>query len=115
MEFGVVHDYPALVGRPDYAAFEEAVDIVDGAERWGLDVMWLAELHFDPLRSVFSSPMCIATAIAARTKRIKIWVAVQVLPLGNPLRIAQEAATIHHISHGRPIFRSCRRGVAQTY
>ena len=45
MEFGVFHEFPALVGRPDSDAFEEAFDIVDGAERWGLDVMWLAELH----------------------------------------------------------------------
>src|SRR5258708_30569976 len=115
MEFGVVHDYPALVGRPDYAAFEEAVDIVDGAERWGLDVMWLAELHFDPPRSVLSAPMCIASAIAARTKRIKIGVAVQVLPLGNPLRIAEEAATVDHISHGRLIFGAGRSRAAKAY
>src|SRR5580693_5492677 len=115
MEFGVFHEFPALVGRPDSAAFEEAFDVVDGAERWGLDVMWLAELHFDPLRSVLSSPMCIASAIAARTKRIKIGVAVQVLPLGNPLRIAEEAATVDQISHGRLIFGAGRSGVAKTY
>ena len=115
MEFGVFHEFPSLVGRPDSAAFEEAFDIVDGAERWGLDVMWLAELHFDPPRSVLSSPMCIASAIAARTKRIKIGVAVQVLPLGNPLRIAEEAATVDHISRGRLIFGAGRSGVAKTY
>jgi alkanesulfonate monooxygenase SsuD/methylene tetrahydromethanopterin reductase-like flavin-dependent oxidoreductase (luciferase family) len=115
MEFGVFHEFPSLIGHPDSAAFEEAFDIVDGAERWGLDVMWLAELHFDPTRSVLSSPMCIASAIAARTKRIKIGVAVQVLPLGNPLRIAEEGATVDHISHGRLIFGAGRSGVAKTY
>jgi alkanesulfonate monooxygenase SsuD/methylene tetrahydromethanopterin reductase-like flavin-dependent oxidoreductase (luciferase family) len=115
MEFGVFHEFPSLTGRSDEAAFEEAFDIVDAAERWGLDVMWLAELHFDPLRSVLSSPMCIASAIAARTKRIKIGVAVQVLPLGNPLRIAEEAATVDQISHGRLIFGAGRSGVAKTY
>ena len=115
MEFGVFHEFPSLVGRPDQDAFQEAFDIVDGAERWGLDVMWLAELHFDPPRSVLSSPMCIASAIAARTKRMKIGVAVQVLPLGNPLRIAEEAATVDHISHGRLIFGAGRSGVAKTY
>src|ERR1700689_4145461 len=115
MEFGVFHEFPSLVGRPDSAAFEEAFDIVDGAERWGLDVIWLAELHFDPERSVLSSPMCIASAIAARTKRMKIGVAVQVLPLCNPLRIAEEAATVDQISHGRLIFGVGRSGVAKTY
>lgn len=115
MEFGVFHEFPSLTGRSDADAFEEAFDIVDGAERWGLDVMWLAELHFDPERSILSSPMCIASAIAARTKRMKIGVAVQVLPLGNPLRIAEEAATVDHISRGRLIFGAGRSGVAKTY
>jgi alkanesulfonate monooxygenase SsuD/methylene tetrahydromethanopterin reductase-like flavin-dependent oxidoreductase (luciferase family) len=115
MEFGVFHEFPALTGRPDAEAFAEAFDIVDGAERWGLDVMWLAELHFDPPRSVLSAPMCIASAIAMRTRRMKIGVAVQVLPLGNPLRIAEEAATVDHLSQGRLIFGAGRSGVAKTY
>jgi alkanesulfonate monooxygenase SsuD/methylene tetrahydromethanopterin reductase-like flavin-dependent oxidoreductase (luciferase family) len=115
MEFGVFHEFPSLTGRPDAEAFAEAFDIVDGAERWGLDAMWLAELHFDPARSVLSSPMCIASAIAVRTRRIRIGIAVQVLPLGNPLRIAEEAATVDQLSRGRLIFGVGRSGVAKTY
>ncbi|HUB16906.1 MAG TPA: LLM class flavin-dependent oxidoreductase [Acetobacteraceae bacterium] len=115
MEFGIFHEFPSLPGRPDAAAFAEAFEIVDGAERWGLDAIWLAELHFDPERSVLSSPMCIASAIAARTQRMKIGVAVQVLPLCNPLRIAEEAATVDQISRGRLIFGVGRSGVAKTY
>jgi len=115
MEFGVFHEFPSLDNRSDSEAFDEAFGIIDGAERWGLDVMWLAELHFDPLRSVLSAPMCIASAIAMRTKRMKIGVAVQVLPLGNPLRIAEEAATVDQISRGRLVFGVGRSGVAKTY
>ncbi len=115
MEFGVFHEFPSLTGRPDADAFDEAFDIVDGAERWGLDALWLAELHFDPGRSVLSSPLCIASAIAARTSRIKIGIAVQVLPLCAPLRIAEEAATVDQLSRGRLIFGVGRSGVAKTY
>jgi alkanesulfonate monooxygenase SsuD/methylene tetrahydromethanopterin reductase-like flavin-dependent oxidoreductase (luciferase family) len=115
MEFGMFHEFPSLPGRPDAAAFADAFDLVDGAERWGLDAVWLAELHFDPARSVLSSPMCVASAIAARTKQIKIGIAVQVLPLCNPLRIAEEAATVDQISQGRLIFGVGRSGVAKTY
>ena len=115
MEFGIFHEFPSLPGRPDAEAFAEAFEIIDGAERWGLDAIWLAELHFDPERSVLSSPMCIASAIAARTRRLKIGVAVQVLPLCNPLRIAEEAATVDQISQGRLIFGVGRSGVAKTY
>lgn len=115
MEFGVYHEFPSLAGRPDTAAFEDAFDLVEAADAWGLDIMWLAELHFDPARSVLSAPLCVASAAAARTKRIRIGIGVQVLPLGNPLRIAEEAATVDQISHGRLILGVGRSGVARTY
>ena len=115
MEFGMFHEFPSLPGRSDGEAFDEAMEQVDAAERLGLDVMWLAELHFEPRRSLLSAPLCIASAIAARTRHIKIGIAVQVLPLCHPLRLAEEAATVDQLSHGRLIFGVGRSGVAQTY
>src|SRR5205807_4415857 len=88
---------------------------VDAIERWGLDVIWLAELHFLPERSVASAPLLIATAVAARTKRVKIGIAVQVLPLCHPLRLAEEVATLDHVSQGRLVFGVGRSGFARTY
>ena len=115
MEFGIFHEFPSLAGRPDAEAFDQAFELVDGAERWGLDAMWLAELHFAPERAVLSSPLCVASAIAARTQRMKIGIAVQVLPLCHPLRLAEEAATVDQLSRGRLIFGVGRSGVAATY
>src|SRR5205814_7421963 len=73
------------------------------------------ELHFSPNRSVLSAPMTLASAIAARTDRIKIGTAVQILPLCHPLQLAEEAATVDHISRGRLIFGVGRSGFARTY
>ncbi|MBV8888088.1 MAG: LLM class flavin-dependent oxidoreductase [Alphaproteobacteria bacterium] len=115
MEFGMFHEFPSLAGRSETEAFDEAMAQVDGAEEWGLDVMWLAELHFDPARSLLSAPLSIASAIAARTRRMKIGIAVQVLPLCHPLRIAEEAATVDQVSRGRLIFGVGRSGVVGTY
>ena len=115
MEFGMFHEFPSLPGRTEGEAFDEAMEQVDAAERLGLDVMWLAELHFEPRRSMLSAPLSIASAIAARTHRMKIGIAVQVLPLCHPLRLAEEAATVDQLSHGRLIFGVGRSGVAQTY
>src|SRR5438874_3418122 len=115
MEFGMFHQFPAVPGGTESDAFDRAFEQVDAAERYGLDAMWLAELHVDPARSVLASPMTIASAIAARTSRIKIGIAVQVLPLCHPLRIAEEAATVDQISDGRLIFGVGRSGLARTY
>src|SRR5881227_3185941 len=115
MEFGMFHEFPSMPGRSETEMFDESMAQIDAAERWGLDVMWLAEIHFAPERTHLSAPLPIAAAIAARTRRIKIGIAVQVLPLCHPLRLAEEAATVDQLSHGRLIFGVGRSGVAQTY
>ncbi|HWB50115.1 MAG TPA: LLM class flavin-dependent oxidoreductase [Stellaceae bacterium] len=115
MEFGMFHEFPSMPGRGETEMFDEAMEQVDGAERWGLDVMWLAEIHFAPERTYLASPLAIASAIAARTERMRIGIAVQVLPLCHPLRLAEEAATVDQVSKGRLIFGVGRSGVVSTY
>lgn len=114
-EFGIFHEFPRSVGRTDAEAFAHSFAQVDAAERWGVDVLWLAELHFLPERSVASAPLVLASAMAARTRRLKIGIAVQVLPLCHPLRLAEEVATLDHISGGRLIFGVGRSGFPRTY
>ena len=101
MKFGLFHEFPCHGDLSQREVFAESFELVDEAERLGTDGIWLAEYHFLPQRSVLSSPVTIATAIAARTKRVRIGLAVQVLPLGNPVRMAEEIATLDHISQGR--------------
>jgi len=115
MEFGMFHEFQALPGETAAQSFAHSLAQVDAAEEWGLDAMWLAELHFAPERSVLSSPMMIAAALAQRTERMKIGTAVQVLPLCHPLRLAEEAATVDQLSKGRLIFGVGRSGFAHTY
>jgi len=114
-EFGIFHEFSRSPGQTDAAAFAQSFAQVDAAERWGLDVVWLAELHFLPERSVVSAPLVVATAIAARTRRLKVGIAVQVLPLCHPLRLAEEVATLDHLSGGRLIFGVGRSGFPRTY
>ncbi len=114
-EFGMFHEFQRPAGITDEQAFATSFEQVDAAERWGLDAMWLAEIHIAPERSVLSAPLSMASAIAARTKRMKIGTAVQVLPLCHPLRLAEEVATVDQISHGRLIFGVGRSGFPRTY
>jgi alkanesulfonate monooxygenase SsuD/methylene tetrahydromethanopterin reductase-like flavin-dependent oxidoreductase (luciferase family) len=114
-EFGMFHEFQCPAGTSQPAAFAESFAQVDAAERWGLDAMWLAEIHVAPERSVCAAPLTIASAIAARTKHMKIGTGVQVLPLCHPLRVAEEAATVDQISQGRLIFGVGRSGFPRTY
>ena len=80
-----------------------------GAEDLGYDAVWLAELHFQKERSVLASPLVVGAAIAERTKRVKIGFAVQVLPLIHPLRLAEDVATVDHLSKGARFRRGPQR------
>jgi alkanesulfonate monooxygenase SsuD/methylene tetrahydromethanopterin reductase-like flavin-dependent oxidoreductase (luciferase family) len=114
-EFGIFHEFSRRAGQSDVEAFAQSFAQVDAAERLGLDALWLAELHFAPERSVASAPLVLASAIAARTRRMQIGIAVQVLPLCHPLRLAEEVATLDHVSNGRLIFGVGRSGFPRIY
>lgn len=101
MQFGMFMEFGMRPGGTHAEAFREGFQLVDAAEEWGLDGAWLAELHFNPARSVLASPITIASSIATRTRRMRIGMAVYVLPLNNPLRIAEEVCTVDQISEGR--------------
>ena len=103
MDFGLFLEFPCSEGGTEHDAFKDAFTLVDQAEEQGVDSVWLAEYHFNPGR-VLASPVTIGSAIAARTERIRIGLAVLLLPLGNPIRTAEEIATLDHISDGRVEF-----------
>src|SRR3954470_9144288 len=116
MEFGWYHEFHRQVeGQSDADAFDQGFQQVEAADRWGLDAIWLAEIHQQARRSVLSAPLTVAAAIAARTQRIKIGTGVQVLPLCHPLRLAEETATIDQISRGRLLFGVGRSGNPRSY
>jgi alkanesulfonate monooxygenase SsuD/methylene tetrahydromethanopterin reductase-like flavin-dependent oxidoreductase (luciferase family) len=102
-------------GANQASAFRDIFETAQRADALGLDCVWLGEIHFTPTRSVISASLQVASAIASRTRRLRVGTAVQVLPLNHPLRIAEEVATIDHISEGRFEFGIGRSGVVRTY
>ncbi len=103
MELGLFLEFPVREGSNENEAFKESFALVDQAEKLGVPSVWMAEYHFNPGR-VLSSPITILSAIAARTQSIRLGTAVLLLPLTNPVRVAEEVATLDQISDGRVEF-----------
>jgi alkanesulfonate monooxygenase SsuD/methylene tetrahydromethanopterin reductase-like flavin-dependent oxidoreductase (luciferase family) len=114
-ELGLFTEFQCPAGMSEAAAFEESMAQMRAAEELGFDAVWLGELHFQKERSVLASPLVVAAAIAACTRRVKIGIAVQVLPLSHPWRLAEDVATVDHLSRGRLDFGVGRSGLPGHY
>jgi alkanesulfonate monooxygenase SsuD/methylene tetrahydromethanopterin reductase-like flavin-dependent oxidoreductase (luciferase family) len=77
------------------------LDLAPLAESLGYDGLWINEEHFGQGSRVCLSPILLATALAMRTSRIRIGFSVLVLPLFEPIRLAEEIATLDVLSGGR--------------
>lgn len=114
MEFGIFAGLHTREGCSEAEAFDEWLGLAQLAEGIGIDCFWLAEFHFRP-RTILSAPLVVASAIAARTQRIKVGISVQLLPLANPVHLAEASATVDHISKGRLILGIGRSSFIDAY
>ncbi|TXK77832.1 LLM class flavin-dependent oxidoreductase [Paenibacillus sp. N3.4] len=69
------------------------------AEELGFEAYGVGERHGAPFLS--SSPPVVLTAIAAKTSRIRLLTTVTVLSVLDPVRVAEDYATLDHLSDGR--------------
>lgn len=102
LRFGLWYDFrnPPAWKRPYDQIYNEILDQIVWGEQNGFDDIWLSEHHF--IEDGYSpSLMPIAAAIAAKTKKIRIGTSVMLLPFHNPVRLAEDAATVDVISGGR--------------
>ena len=80
--------------------YRNSLEHVRLAEAVNFDSVWLSEHHF--LEDGYcSSPLGMAAAMAAVTERVRIGTGVLILTLHNPVRVAEDAATVDLISGGR--------------
>ncbi|MFF7474000.1 LLM class flavin-dependent oxidoreductase [Streptomyces sp. NPDC008092] len=77
---------------------ESTLEIIELGERLGFDSAWVRHRH---LQYGISSPVAVLAAASQRTSRIELGTAV--IPLGweNPLRLAEDLATVDLLSGGR--------------
>ncbi|MGG7463008.1 LLM class flavin-dependent oxidoreductase [Plantibacter sp. YIM 135347] len=77
------------------------VDLYVAAEELGFESGWVAQHHLRAENGRLPSPLVLLGAVAERTSRIRLGTSVIVLPLEQPVRLAEDAATVDAISEGR--------------
>ncbi len=94
-------------------SYEQHLEAWEEMDRLGFDGVGLNEHHTTP-HGMMNSPNMMAAAAAQRTKKLKFLILGNLLPIHNPLRIAEELAMADCISRGR-ILSGFARGVPREY
>ncbi len=77
------------------------LELAPWAESLNYDGVWINEEHFGQGSRVCLAPLLLATALAMRTRTLRIGFSVLLLPLFQPVRLAEEIATLDVLSEGR--------------
>ena len=101
MRFGFFDQLPCATGFTERQRYEDLIKQIELGDVLGFDTVWLGELHFSRSFSILADPLMVLAAAAQRTTRIRLGTAVTLLPLHNPVKIAEEAATADILSAGR--------------
>src|ERR1700687_3618923 len=89
-------------GEPPARSIDEVIAEAQLAEASGFDSCFFGEHHQD--RDGFlPSPLIVATAVAAHTRRLNVGTSVILLPLHHPVRVAEDVITLDLVSKGRVI------------
>ncbi|MFJ2026547.1 MupA/Atu3671 family FMN-dependent luciferase-like monooxygenase [Streptomyces sp. NPDC087897] len=82
-------------------AYDSLLETARFADEHGFSSVWLPERHFDSFGGLFPNPSVLAAAVARETGRIRINAGSVVLPLHDPVRIAEEWSVVDNLSGGR--------------
>ena len=103
MKFGL---YSSIANPPRGEHLDRCIDEVIAeaqlAEASGFDSCFFGEHHQDQ-DGFLPSPLIVATAVAARTKRLRVGTSVILLPLHHPVRVAEDVITLDLVSRGRVV------------
>lgn len=77
------------------------IESVKRADQLGFDAVWTPERHFTKVGAAFPNPSVLSAAAAMVTKHVQLRSGSVVLPLHDPLRVAEEWAVVDRLSGGR--------------
>jgi alkanesulfonate monooxygenase SsuD/methylene tetrahydromethanopterin reductase-like flavin-dependent oxidoreductase (luciferase family) len=89
------------VGADATDSYRIALELFETAEALGYDSGWVAQHHFLNGSGRLPSTLTFLAAAAQRTRRIQLGTAIVILPLEDPIRVAEDAAVVDTLSRGR--------------
>jgi alkanesulfonate monooxygenase SsuD/methylene tetrahydromethanopterin reductase-like flavin-dependent oxidoreductase (luciferase family) len=100
MKFSSFHLYHRFEGWSDKEVYDYHAELAEWLEELGFDGIWVAEHHFRDYGAV-PNVMGMLSNFAARTDRLRLGTGITVLPLHNPIDLAEQGAQLDVISGGR--------------
>ncbi|MEU9760843.1 MupA/Atu3671 family FMN-dependent luciferase-like monooxygenase [Streptomyces sp. NPDC047987] len=94
-------DYPQDAAEPRHGKYELLMETARFADRNGFHALWLPERHFHSFGGLFPNPAVLAAALSRETERIRLNAGSVVLPLHDPIRVAEEWSMVDNLSGGR--------------
>ena len=104
MKFGLHYQLPCRDFQSPVQRYRDTLEQAAHAEALGFESVWPVEQHFDPELSILPSPLLLLAALAERTHNLRLGIAIVLVPLSHPVRIAEEIATLDVLSNGRVEF-----------
>ena len=100
MRFGTFSYNQARPWVPEKQAFDELLEQIELTEKLNFNEAWFAEHHHSDY-GMLASPNLMIAALARRTERLRFGNLVSVLPLYDPMRLAEECAMLDIMTGGR--------------
>jgi natural product biosynthesis luciferase-like monooxygenase protein len=103
LKFGLLYlpTYVPELDGPVGAFYDRMLEQIVRADELGFSSVWLTEHHFDYYGGTIPNPAVFGAVVARATQHIRIGTAVTVLPLHNPLLVAEDFAMLDVLSNGR--------------
>ncbi|WP_405750577.1 amino acid adenylation domain-containing protein [Streptomyces sp. NBC_00012] len=94
-------DYPDDGPGPKEGRYELLMEAARFADDHGFEALWMPERHFNSFGGLFPNPAVLAAALSRETRRIRLNAGSVVLPLHDPIRVAEEWSMADNLSGGR--------------
>ncbi len=102
MKFGLFYLPTYLPDTRDAQThYRNIIEQVIYADQIGIDYAWVVEHHFVRHGGLFPANYAFLSYLAAKTETIRLGTGATVMPLNDPVRVAEQAAMLDHLSQGR--------------